>query len=228
VFASGFAAVWHLEDTGPTILDATGVRNGTALNVDATAQVPARLGGGVSFDGVDDQINFANPLAGNGPHTISAWVDQRTPTEFDSILTVGNPTDNQSRWFHARFMNDFVAVGFYTNDFDTVGVNIVNAGTTLLHWVFEGANRSSRLYRDGVLIGQKTHAAGINTQGTGGFIGFAPGQWGAGGVTPCNLNGTLDEVRIATVARSAAYIATEFANQTSPQTFYAVGPELAP
>lgn len=42
------------------------------------------------------------------------------------------------------------------------------------------------------------------------------------------LHGTVDEVRLATVARSAGWIATEFANQSSPSTFYGVGPEELP
>jgi hypothetical protein len=33
----------------------------------------------------------------------------------------------------------------------------------------------------------------------------------------------LDEVRISSVARSAGWIATEYANQHSPSTFYSVG-----
>ena len=65
-------------------------------------------------------------------------------------------------------------------------------------------------------------------QGAAGYLGFAPNAWGPGGNTPCALNGTLDEIRLATVERSAGWIATEHANQSAPQTFYAVGPEQGP
>jgi len=42
------------------------------------------------------------------------------------------------------------------------------------------------------------------------------------------LNGKLDEVRISNgIARSSAWIATEYANQNSPSTFYTVGSEIA-
>lgn len=40
--------------------------------------------------------------------------------------------------------------------------------------------------------------------------------------------GTIDELRIATVARTSGWIATEYANQSSPATFYTVGPEQTP
>ena len=40
-----------------------------------------------------------------------------------------------------------------------------------------------------------------------------------------NLTGTMDEVRIANTSRSAGWIATEYHNQSSPETFYSVGAE---
>ncbi len=63
----------------------------------------------------------------------------------------------------------------------------------------------------------RTNAQDATTQGTAGYLGYAPIGWGT-----CTLNGTLDEVRLAAVARSAGWIATEYENQKSPQTFYAV------
>lgn len=230
VFNSGFAAVWHLDDAlaPPAIEDATGASTGTVALNTTPVRVPGRLGSAVSFDGVDDQITFTNPLVGNMPHTISVWVDARTATDFDSILTVGNPAQNQSRWFHARFLTNNVAVGLFANDWADTGTTVVNAGWTLLHWVYEGSGRVSRMYRDAVLVGMFQHAGGVNTQGTAGYLGFAPMPWGSMSTTFCALNGSIDEARIATVARSAEYIATEFANQSSPETFYTVGPAIAP
>jgi hypothetical protein len=43
--------------------------------------------------------------------------------------------------------------------------------------------------------------------------------------TNMGLNGIVDEVRIADTARSAAWIAAEFANQSDPAGFYRVGDE---
>ena len=229
-FSNAFAAVWHMDDplTTPAITDATGTRMGaTEGGLGPGDQVMARLGGGIDFDGVDDQITFTNPLAGGGAHTISAWVNARTASTFDTIMIVGNPATNQSRWLHARYYPGTVAYGFYGNDRDNAGTTIENAGWVLLHWVFEGPNRMSRLYRDGVVVDNHMHAMGVNTQGAGGFLGNGPVNWGAGGNTVVALNGILDEVRIATVARTAAWVATEHANQSAPATFYTVGAEQA-
>ena len=63
--------------------------------------------------------------------------------------------------------------------------------------------------------------------GTGGHFGNAPMQWGPGGNTTNPLNGLMDEVRIANVARSVAWIQTEHANQSAVAAFFTLGPELS-
>jgi hypothetical protein len=226
VFSSSFAAVWHLDDSLATsaVADATSARSGTAMGLVPGDQGSAQLGGGITFDDNSKQIQFINPYTGSGPHTISAWVNQRGSNNCDSIVTVGESMDKQSRWFHSHYEspgNGTAAVGFYNNDWNNPsGMDLDGAGWVLVHWVFEGS--VSRLYRDGAMTGSHQHQAGINTQGTAGYLGYAPANWGN-----CGLNGGLDEVRLATVARSAGWIATEYANQKSPQTFYSVGPDEA-
>ncbi len=227
VFSSNFVSVWHLDDalTTTAIADATGTHAGIGVGLAPSQQVAAKLGGGVAFTGGGDEITFTNPLTGNGPHTFSMWVSQQATTDNDALLVLGSGACGQSRWFHSRFNASTVAVGFYCNDWSNPNVNVVSAGWTLLHWVFEGANGVSRIYRDGALVaGPFTHSGtAVATQGTGGHIGNAPAAWG----TNMGVHATLDEARIATVARSPQWIAAEFANQSSPSTFTSVGPEQA-
>lgn len=224
-FSASFAAVWHLEDTlsEPIIAEATGTRTGSAVNLAPTQQRPAKLGGGIAFTGGKDEITFENPLSGGGSHTISLWISQSNTTDDDALVVLGAPSCGASRWFHSRFKTNTAAVGFYCNDWPSPKVDIQDAGFTLLHWVYEGTKQTSSIYRDGVLVAGPFSqiANSIATTGTAGHIGNAPIQWGSN----MGAHATLDEVRIATVARSAEWIATEFANQSSPSTFYAVGPE---
>ena len=78
------------------------------------------------------------------------------------------------------------------------------------------------MFIDGTEIGGSPHTM-MNapaTAGTAGYIGYAPEpDFG----DPTGMNGSLDEVRIATVTRNAAWIGTEHNNQASPGTFYSVG-----
>ena len=77
---------------------------------------------------------------------------------------------------------------------------------------------------DGAEVDSQTFNTTENTQGTEGRIGNAPG--GGSGFGPnMGLNGTIDEVRIADVARSPGWIAAEFSNQNNPAGFYTGGAE---
>ncbi len=222
VFSSSFAAVWHLE-SATTIADARGARPGMPVGLVAGDGVAAQLGRGVDFDGGTQAITFANPITGGGAHTISLWVSQRATTDNDALVVLGDGDCGRSRWLHSRYGGSTVAVGFYCNDWANPNVNVIGAGWTLLHWVYAG--NQSRLYRNGALVaGPFTHMGGVATQGTGGYIGNAVAGFGAN----MGLNATVDEVRIATTARDAGWIATEHANQSSPSTFYSIGPEQLP
>lgn len=226
VFAT-YTAVWHLDDvlTTTTIAEATGVANGTGANLDGTNHTTGKLGFGIDFANNNEQITFTSSLTGAGAHTISLWVNQRATANNDAIVAFGNAQANQARWFHSRYNAATMAVGFYSNDWANPDEDIQGDSWTLLHWVFEGANRNSRLYRDGTLVaGPFQHNSGIDTQGTAGYIGNAPNGFGAN----MGAAATLDELRIIAVARSADWIAAEAANQTTPATFYSVGSELTP
>ncbi len=223
VFSNGFLAVWHLDDplTAATVAEARGVTPGTAVNGPTSAA--GQLGRAIAFDGTNDEITFTNPIAGSVSTTISAWVSVTAPVSgFSSVMTVGNPANDQSRflWTNAPSL----ATGFYGNDSNT-NHDITNVGFTLLHWVYDSSVKKSVLYRDGNTIDSAGVPGPINTVGSGGHIGNAPVQWGPGGNTTNPLNGMIDEVRIANVVRTTAWIRTEFANQSSPSTFYAVGPD---
>ncbi len=223
VWSNAFHAVWHLDAASPaTQPDATGMRDATASGgMSATDVVAGRLGRGLRFDGDDDQLAFTSGFLGGGPHTISAWVDQRATTNNDALVVLGNAACFQSRWLHTRFDQGTIASGFYCSDWPNSTVDIQGDGWVLLHWVYDG-NTSGALFIDGVRVaGPFTYASAAVTVGTDGYIGNAPSGFGQN----MGLNATLDEVRLARAARSAGWIATEYANQSSPATFYTLGPE---
>lgn len=225
VWQNGFVAVWHLEQQPDGsvggIVDSLGDHDATSVNMNANGLIAGVVGGGLAFDGNNDQLTFSGGLSGASPHTISAWVDQRTADHNSALVVIGNGACTQARWFHTRFGEGPAAAGFYCDDWLDTGVDIQAAGWTLVHWTYD-ANDESRLYRDGVAsAGPFEHDGAQSTVGAAGTIGNAPAAFGAS----MGLEGNLDEVRIADTARSAAWIATEHANQKSPAEFHDVGPE---
>ncbi len=226
VWSNGFVAVWHLEEepgAAGSILDALGGSHGTPSgSMSADDLVAGVLGNGMRFSGGSDEVTFTNPLLGASSHTISAWVDQQVIASNDALVVLGNGACNQARWFHTRFTNGPLAAGFYCDDFDEATTDIQGDGPTLLHWTYDTVTSETRIYRDGTLAElPHTHGGEQSTVGSTGRIGNAPAAFG----TSMGLNAVADEIRIATTPRAAAWVATEHANQSSPATFYGIGPE---
>src|SRR5690606_1419016 len=170
--------------------------------------VAGPVGDAIDFDGEDDEVTFANPITGTTPHTISAWVNQRGDDRQDTLMVLGNGAQNQARFFNTVWFDRTVGVGFYANDWETE-VNIHDEGWRLLHWTFDGS--VSRWHVAGFLEdGPKTLAPGIDTQGSEGRMGNASAAFGQN----MNLDGQVDEARIATSARSPEWILTEYRNQS--------------
>jgi biopolymer transport protein ExbB len=224
-----FAAVWHLEDSLSTssIADATGSTPGTAAMLAPTARGDGQLGHGIVFDGATgSSIAFTNMLTGSMPHTITAWVTQASVTQGSSVVSVGTSGNGTARFMYGHRSGVAgpapFAVGYGSDDLFMTGHDLEDAGWTMLAWTFEGTNRRNHVYRDGVELtptaGTQSNTAA--TVGTTGLIGL-----GLPNFSFAPMKGTLDEVRISTVVRPPGWIATEFRNQVSPSTFYAVGPE---
>ena len=98
-------AWWRFEDgTGNlTALDSVGPNNGTLINMDpATDWVPGKVGGALSFDGVNDHVEVADHPSLNmtSAFTVAVWIN---PTDWDSnrrIVQKGN--DGQQYAFMAE------------------------------------------------------------------------------------------------------------------------------
>jgi len=103
-----------------------------------------------------------------------------------------------------------VKCGFYGDDATTNTV-LPTATWKYLVWVWNGS--TSQIYVDGAsIITPKSHGS-VNTTGTAGRIGASTFGY------DFYLTGQLDEVRIASVARSAASISAEFNNQKPDSSF---------
>lgn len=227
VWTNGFVAVWHLAQAprpGPMreIVDSTTGNDGNAHpEMQADDLVAGQIGDALDFDGSNDEIAFDNPLSGNTPHTISAWVNQRQTNSDDALVVLGTGMPNRARWFYSARFGDLVAFGFFAND-EVTGIDIQGDDWTLLHWTYDGGT-GNRLYVNGVAVGGLlTRGDGVDTEGNAGRIGNVTSDAFGSNMS---LDGQADEVRIATVVRPAEWIRTEFNNQSDPASFYTVGPE---
>jgi hypothetical protein len=213
--------VWHLSQD-PSTSGAGGIRDsaerahGTAQGAMTTASsVPGVIGKAIAFDGVDDRISFTNDITGSGVSTMEAWVHQSAQTSGlgSAILTIGNQATNAARFFFSlETASGKSKVGFYSND--EIAVTLATAAWTHFAWVWDGSN--TRIYVNGAMAyGPASHTS-ANTAGTAGNIGNSTFTSPAYNFY---MLGRLDEIRVSTAVRSAAWIATEFNNQKQGSTF---------
>lgn len=221
VWRGGFKAVFHLESANNPIADSRDTYPATGTVIANNASLPGKLGQGLYFDNNQNcNVSFANPITGSGPSTISAWVRPNGPLGKESLVALGDGAASRARWLSAQFNVNQVGLGLFNDEWLNTGVEVENQAWKLLHWTYN--NQVSRLYLDGELVGTHTHANPANTQGAQAWLGNTRA---AGFDTDACLRGTLDEVRISDVERSAGWILTEFKNQTEPDFAEASDPQ---
>jgi len=233
VWDASYQGVWHLTEPA---LDETHLTQHTDSTVhghhgtqSGNSASPGKIGGAQAFDGVDDQIDVAQPdgfALGDADCTISAWI--KTASDSDMGIVIKSPTDSHQpndKLFGVNHGGDELG-------HDEGWVGYIGSTTTvtddLWHHVAWVQTQSVlpdedewRLYVDGALVsGPVTFVTDSDNAGhTLRIGGRCPGSYFSS-----FWNGSIDEVRISSSPRSDAWIATSYANQSSPHTFLTVSP----
>jgi hypothetical protein len=239
VWDSNFIGVWHLKEnpsgTAPQMKDSTKANNGTSGGTMTSGdQLACKINGGLDFDGSDDNINCGdiNTIDGAAALTVSAWVKCLDLTKDGMVLAKDTFAASSELLF---WRDETTATGGRTDTLSAqVGTGSADAryyGSTGLlndnNWHFVvityvgGSATGLRGYVDGV---EDTAQSPVSTTSVPAlrsttnpvYIGMSQGG------SPY-FTGDIDEVRISSIARTAAWISTEYSNQNSPSTFYTVG-----
>ncbi len=172
----------------------------TFLGIAQPARAQTGWGNALSFDGVNDYVQSQQDVAlANRSFSVEAWVQRRSSSTMDMVVSQGGGVYNQCLMFGFHYYggNQFV-FDFYGNG---VGSGTAETDTAWHHWAgtYDASTKVRCLYRDGVLIASNTNTV-EHYQGAGSLkIGIGPG-----GEAPNEFDGSIDEVRIWGVARSAA------------------------
>jgi RHS repeat-associated protein len=213
VWNANYMGVWHLPN-GTTLSandsTADGL-NGTITNASATN---GQVDGGASFSGSnasivcgknDTKLQFSSAQS----FTDSAWFKMSSSGGYRNIFS--NSRD-ASPW-HGLWVNGTTVIFGSSNNLNGPGVT-----TNAWHYAVavQTGGSGQKLYVDGVLVA--SDSTPVNANGTGTC------EIGNNSVSEA-FQGVIDEVRASSVARSADWIAAEYANQNSPSTFYTFGNE---
>lgn len=236
VWDSDYKGVWHLpesgDSTGNDYLDSTTNANnlqgggGTAANV-PTQSSSGLMNGAQNFDGSNDLLNRASTtsLEITGSVTLSAWVNVTdSGSEQVIIAKPESDTSHTNPYFDYSIHLLRVDASTLTPRFWTSSSNngrncasTVNISTGSWYYIIGVYNGSSmKTYVDGVERCTTDVSGAIDNSAKKLFLGA---NGGSGEV----FENLMDEVRISGSARSADWITTEYNNQSSSSTFYAVG-----
>src|SRR6266849_5858489 len=222
VWDSNYKGVWHLPD-GSTLSGTDSTSSGyTLANQNSTAATTGQIDGAASFNGSNNYLlNSSLSISAGSSITVSFWNYVTSAnvqnafaftigaSESPNRISVAAPwTDNNLYWDYGTWNGG----GRVTQNYSSyLGL------WTYIVLEYDASSTTHSVYLNGSLA-----ASNVNSNvPTAAQTGLKVGAWPA--LNPYE-HGNIDEFRVSTVARSADWVATEYNNQSSPLTFYTVGP----
>ncbi|HVC10910.1 MAG TPA: DUF2341 domain-containing protein [Burkholderiales bacterium] len=232
VWDANFRGVWHLKEVGSNASggykDSTSLGNngtgGAGTSAYVPTQVAGKIGYGQQFSGGQLIYGTTSSMPNvNGDQTMSFWYEvtsnSTSRANFFVLRTAGGGSANQGVFVGpiSGSCSAYAAPLGMTQWGGTCSIDTNAPATGAWHYfVFTRSGTTNTLYIDGAQVA--TNTAALQTGAIGEFL------WGSYDTTPSEpLTGLMDETRVSNVARSAAWIQTDYNSQNSPSTFLSVG-----
>jgi hypothetical protein len=224
VWGTNTLRVFHLNDNAAntTVTESkgtNGVSNGG--NTSTRTSSSGKIANCFTYNGSNqyDDMGSTSPFTGSGDFTVGLWIKKT------------NSGTNLAAFQFGQNAVDGDQFAIEVNSSDKVQASVTNAYTALSstsvadnawHYIVVVATSSShQIFIDGSADGSPVSQSYNIISGNHNTIGasFSGGSLGRYWL------GSIDEVRISNVARSADWILTSYNNQNSPSTFYTLGSE---
>ena len=234
VWDANYKGVWHLKESGDHIgndyLDSTsnakhgqgGGGSATRVPLAATGKIGVSLDFNGTGDGVGSYVSIPSTFdIASLPFTIEAWVNPDDFGDYGAIFGKRDSAANADMRVDLGLNQTTGAV--YTYDGGQQISTFSPTVGTWTHLVFVARSAAvSVVYGNGAV---KSTFTGV-TLGQDATAAVSIGITQNGGDD--SYDGRIDELRISNVERAAGWILTEFNNQGTPTTFYAVGSATSP
>ena len=214
---SSYRTVWHLSNaTALSASDSTAVgNNGTILGAPVAAAGPD--GGGANLSSAYITAHAAG-LTASSPWTVSLWIKLNSNVDTANLFTLSDSTGQTVGLCYWNGSSLLCQRGTPTTADTTQLTNAPAVGGWHLYtFTYDGSSSAMKIYVDG------TDQSAANTSGIVwspyGADQFAL-SYGIGGSWQAPMS--VDEVHVANLTRSPAWIATEYNNQSAPSTFYRI------
>jgi hypothetical protein len=233
---SSYKGVWHLKEnpagTAPQMKDSTSsVNHGTSAgSMTSTDQVSAKINGGLDLDGYNDYVNIprTSTIEPSTAITVYAWFYWHDNTASSYGKVVAKTTASDTAPYYSYSIEQSSSAAQLSAGINVGGTNYATSAQTMtlntwhqlvLTW---SSGDYVRFYVDGIEKAKtgSTYSGSITYYDVPLRIGFS-----GYGEFNTQIDGLIDEVRISNIARSGAWIQTEYNNQNSPGTFYTISSE---
>ena len=216
---SNFKGVWHLGD-GSTVGTSDSSGNSNTLTNSSGAAVSGKIYGAVSFNGSSQYMYISSPGASLKPATVSvsAWIQWAGDSGTDTAVGIGNGSADSNRAY-AFYHSGSTIYGEINSFGQYASTSTVGLGGNWAHIVMT-ANPS------GNVIIYKNGSATTGSSGT--TISYTSVDTFTIGRAPSAtryMNGYIDEVHVVGAELTQSWVTSEYNNQNSPSTFFALGAE---
>lgn len=220
VWDSAYRGVYHLKETltssGQTVADSTAnAFQGLSVgNWSGSQQAGGKVGGGLRFDGSSDSVDLKNLAFSGGTYTLSFWTNP--------VSNNGYLLDSYGAQRLVVDLGDYAPVTNSLGVYDNGSWLSLSSALSAAQWmhvtlVFNSGAGTITGYVNGTAAGTAAYSSLITSHTN------EPQNLGSAAFNYAWFNGILDEFRLSNSARSADWILTEYRNQNTPATFYAVG-----
>ena len=225
---SNFVGVWHLGDSESGVLDSTG-NNDMTKTSNAPVEVDGKINKAQQFDRTNRtyaECSTPDALAITDDLTMQAWIYPFETTGTNTQFIMARNTITTNIYYGIYRTNGTTNLG-YVNVYihgqaaGVIGISTPYPVNNWYHLVVTYSKPTLKAYLNGELV----NTTSINPTGTGegNFINIGARSNTADGTgSALGFNGNIDEVRISNIARNADWIATEYANQNDPNSFYSI------
>ncbi|WP_167975071.1 DUF2341 domain-containing protein [Lentzea indica] len=231
VWDSTNTSVWHLTEPVSTT---TGNFKDSTSNVNhATYQGSPGLAtnsdGGLTFNGTSNYLSTTTQQTNPQVFSVEAWVKTSTASGKPIVSYEGLQTGTATSLYDRNLnIGTDGRAHFAVWDGSVArqvpgGTNLADGNWHFLVGTYSNVSDTLSLYVDGALAGTAASLAAEISNGWWriGSYHASDNTFGVNGYFP----GTIDEVRVANVVRSAGWVTTNFNNQNSPSTFATLGTE---
>jgi hypothetical protein len=227
---SGYVGAWHLSDT----TDATANGYKASSSSPAPTSAAGDVAKGYSFNGSTQYFTgIAAPPANMSDWTEAAWV-KTSSTSAGMVITNRQNANDRSLSLHVGWWAGVAASNgnaYFSND--GAGCEYGAQGTTNIadgNWHFVAGTRSGStnysIYVDGALQATNNASAGSGCN-TASATALTTWEIGRGLAWAVEFNGSIDELSMSKVARSADWITLAYNTQKATANALVIGSETA-